>query len=346
MYFLKIIEHKPHIMKRVLVIIIYILATGAAFAQHDSSLPAPRFQPCMTYDNTSESVLVFGGMNLPGTNLNDMWLYKGPGWHKLSIATPSARNATDMAYDASRNKTVLFGGMGPSGELADTWEYDGHRWTRIETSIAPSSRGGHQMAYDAVNKRVVLHGGVSNKSKITYNDTWSWNGKTWTKLSEEGPARFHHTMDYNTGTGRIMMFGGNSAQPPLNFEKFMSSQSAEVWEFDGAKWIRLQVDAGPSARDHQAMAFDIDRNVFVMFGGFNRDEKYLADTWEWDGRRWTRKEPATRPEVRGGKPGMVYSRKHKGILLFGGGIGGGTELKPKAMNDMWLWDGKDWKRLQ
>jgi len=44
--------------------------------------------------------------------------------------SPSARDAHAMAYDAARKRVVLFAGASAKGILNDTWEWDGHTWTR------------------------------------------------------------------------------------------------------------------------------------------------------------------------------------------------------------------------
>lgn len=80
----------------------------------------------------------------------------------------------------------------------------------------------------------------------------------------------------------------------------------------------------------------------MLFGGF--DGNYLSDTWEWDGKTW-KQVASLGPPARGGKPGMAYDGALRKVLLFGGGIGGGTAAKPQAFNDSWAWDGKEWANV-
>jgi hypothetical protein len=35
------------------------------------------------------------------------------------------------------------------------------------------------------------------------------------------------------------------------------------------------------------VAWDADREVFVLYGGFDPDGGLLADTWVWDGAGWS-----------------------------------------------------------
>ena len=75
-------------------------------------------------------------------------------------ATPfiAGRNSHAMAYDAARGRVVLFSGLSAQ-RLADTWEWDGGRWSQMKPATSPPFRSGHAMAYDPVRRRVVLFGG-------------------------------------------------------------------------------------------------------------------------------------------------------------------------------------------
>jgi hypothetical protein len=65
-----------------------------------------------------------------------------------------------IAYDSGRNRLVLFGGEDLNAtRVAETWEYDGTDWSRIQTATFPNPRRAHAMAYDSTRDRVVLFGG-------------------------------------------------------------------------------------------------------------------------------------------------------------------------------------------
>jgi hypothetical protein len=81
---------------------------------------------------------------------------------------------------------VLFGGLAggnPRTALADTWLWDGERWTESKTA-GPLKRSGHVMAYDAARVKTMLYGGGSWDGKVVtrYDDTWEWDGKQWTQV--------------------------------------------------------------------------------------------------------------------------------------------------------------------
>ena len=60
-----------------------------------------------------------------------------------------------------------------------------------------------------------------------------------------------------------------------------------VWHTNAAAqaWI-LASTTGPSVRIHHAMAYDPERQVIVLYGGYGGGELILDDTWEWDGAAW------------------------------------------------------------
>ncbi|HZQ49210.1 MAG TPA: kelch repeat-containing protein [Candidatus Dormibacteraeota bacterium] len=86
------------------------------------------------------------------------------------------------------------------------------------------------------------------------------------------------------------------------------------------------------------MAYDSNRNLTVLFGGYSYPG-YLQDTWEWNGSAWTRNFTAHTPPPRDWSA-MSYDSKRHVMVLFGG-LGAGSTL----LNDTWEYDGTDWKQV-
>jgi hypothetical protein len=97
------------------------------------------------------------------------------------------------------------------------------------------------------------------------------------------------------------------------------------------------VSPAPSARA-VPMAFDSDRGVMVMFGGFN-GVSVFDDTWEWDGTTWQQASPSTRPSARSAHA-TVYDPVRKRTIMFGGADGSGLQL-----GDTWAWNGTSWTQV-
>jgi hypothetical protein len=100
------------------------------------------------------------------------------------------------------------------------------------------------------------------------------------------------------------------------------------------------------------LAFDIDRQALVLFGGYAADPRtVLNDTWEWNIKAgWRQLHPATTPPARG-MTAMAYDQARHVVLMYGGrNTAGGTmpcgEVgQDLCSTDTWTWNGTDWSQL-
>ena len=179
--------------------------------------PAIRYGHAQCYDVRRKVTVVFGGFNsLP--YYSDTWEYDGKNWKKSSATGPIGRIYPAMEYDFVRGKCVLFGGYAsgatPSVDLADTWEYDGSKWTEVKFACAPDGRWGHAMQY-SLPKGIVLFGGrkqVSPNAGLR-QDTWVFDGTSWAEVKPTGSpsARNLHAMAVDPGAfSRVVLFGGSA----------------------------------------------------------------------------------------------------------------------------------------
>ena len=108
---------------------------GARWEQRTADGPSPRASPGIAYDTKRGLTILFGGMGAAGM-LSDTWSWDGSAWKRLAESGPEARAMGYLAYDRHRDRIVLFGGRRagwPNGDANDTWEWDGARWSRVET---------------------------------------------------------------------------------------------------------------------------------------------------------------------------------------------------------------------
>lgn len=107
-----------------------MVATGA-------ESPPPRWFFGMATDHRRERVVVFGGANAED-GLDDTWEWDGATWRRIDVSGPPARGMSRIAFDGEQ--IVLFGGRQarpgspPFADLADTWRYDGERWSQVMTT--------------------------------------------------------------------------------------------------------------------------------------------------------------------------------------------------------------------
>ena len=56
----------------------------------------------------------------------------------------------------------------------------------------------------------------------------------------------------------------------------------------GGRWSMVaSTGPGPGPRIMPALGHDPERDVWVLYGGFDQEGNELADTWELDGSAWT-----------------------------------------------------------
>ncbi|HVP12527.1 MAG TPA: kelch repeat-containing protein [Phycisphaerae bacterium] len=109
----------------------------------------------------------------------------------------------------------------------------------------------------------------------------------------------------------------------------------QTWEWDGATWA-LRCAAGPPAVANPAMAYDSQRSVSVLFGGYEPYEGTLSgQTWEWNGSTW-RLRSSTGPSPRS-YTAMAYD-SIRGVTVLYGGLG-----EDALSSETWEWDGAAWQ---
>jgi len=74
------------------------------------------------YDPASNRMIVFGGRDREGKNLNDVWVLVGANgigahqWveliHNGAAGSPPARSGHSTVYDSVNNRLIVFGGCG------------------------------------------------------------------------------------------------------------------------------------------------------------------------------------------------------------------------------------------
>lgn len=129
--------------------------------------------------------------------------------------------------------------------------------------------------------------------------------------------RMSHAMAYNARAGAVVLFGG----------VFMTDEDildyGDTWSFNTttSRWTDLApAGAVPPARDSHAMAYDLDTEQIILFGGVNGYGEWLDDTWSYDAatNSWfDLAPPGARPLPRMGHA-LAYDPVTRQMILFGG----------------------------
>jgi hypothetical protein len=140
-------------------------------------------------------------------------------------------------------------------------------------------------------------------------------------------------MAANPITGEILLYGGIDSGGTGQFA------DDESWAWNGTAWQQLSPANTPLGRARHMMAFDLGRQVTVLFGGRQnlwQPNSALAETWEYHAGDWHLVIPITSP------PGLTDAAMAHlpavGLtVLFGGADNGGV-----AHDETWTYDGLTW----
>jgi hypothetical protein len=191
-------------------------------------LPRPVFGHSMAYDAGRGVTVVFGGYvgerpkpgrrltGLVGRSGRMLLEYKGWRWLRPDFAGgPEPRYHAAMAWDPARETLVLVGGVDNFGQdLADTWLWNGRRWS----AGPPLPEGGRRLAMLVASpdrRGLVLAGGMATDAVI--GDPWiltpaGWSPRRWADVPPLAGARaaLH--------AGGILVFGGQGADGDVSGE--------------------------------------------------------------------------------------------------------------------------------
>ncbi len=89
----------------------------------------------------------------------------------------------------------------------------------------------------------------------------------------------------------------------------------------------------PQSRSFHAMAYDVESDRVILFGGRTSLNNQLGDTWayDFDANEWTSMDPVAGPSPRAGHA-MTYLPGLDRVLLYGGWLGSGPSY------ETWLYD--------
>jgi hypothetical protein len=282
--------------------------------------PSARNGHGMVYDSARSKTILFGGQDVLGNYLDDVWEWDTATrtWTNVTPpiagAKPAPRALFGMAYDPNRGKVVIYGGN-TSGEhsntgfIGDTWELDtlNRSWTyKPANTLVFSGLAGSRLSYDPNRHQVILFGGRAYFN-FGVSVTYAWDGTNWINITPalSPVGRSFHSMATDTARSRIVMYGG-----------YNGNLLEDTWEWDGSTWMQMTTSAGgtPGRLNTTSMGYDSERHVTLLFGGVGSID--LGFTWEWDGQNWSQKQPCDSPPYLD-RSAMVYDIAQRKQVLFG-----------------------------
>jgi len=309
--------------------------------------PTARYRHTAVYDQTTNSMIVFGGSNCSKGYFNDVWVLSDanggtgtPNWTQLHPAgtAPTAREASSAVYDSANNLLIIYGGDAGSTNFGDVWVLSNANgsggtpvWTQLSPlGAAPYTRTGHSAVYDATNNRMIIFGGFHTGR--TLNDTYVLtfaNGiggtPTWNKVTATGtaPAVGYHSAVYDPAQNAMFVFAGSSSNAKLagDDHAFTLTNANGI---GASSWTR----GGPPARFGQSIIYDSSTDsAFVFAGQHALTNTNFGDYWQAtnvttsNDLSWTPVNAGgTHPKNRSGQA-VQYDSVNKRMMVFGGANG-------------------------
>lgn len=299
--------------------------------------PTKRTDQAAVYDALRNRMVVFGGLDSLGYNLNDTWvldLGAAPAWTNMQLSNvPPPRRSAAMIYDPVRDQLIVHGGFGDSPDLNDVWVLglnSALNWTPLFTSNPPPGRHNHTAVYDPVRDRMVIFGGGT--ASATFNDVWALplnaSFPSWTQLTPAGArpiARYGHASIYDPVRDRMIVCAGRDTTGIAALPAILRGDTW-VFSFATVQWSPMPA----VARSAPSMAWDSFRDQMVVFGG-NDGAVDLNDVWtlSLSGGRWAPLLASGTPPSSRQHSAMAYDVVRDRLYVFGG-IGGGA-----CSNQLW-----------
>jgi len=310
--------------------------------------PPARAGAAAAYDPARGHFMLFGGRDVDGLPLDDLWRWDGVAWTLVTSAGPRPTARWNASLACSTTRCIVNGGRTEMGILDDTWAWNGTSWTEV-TGPKPPARTRGALVHDTTRDVFVMFGGHDPAPR---QDTWEL-GSQWTQISTASipPAVTQPAATYDDLRDTVVLVAGTQTW------RFKSDIISTEWINTGYLFSQLS----------PALAYDAARDVVVAVGQTNTPQEragaawnptpnnrkpgaaplaLLATyvprrgrtlvvepgaTWEWDGRSW-KAVTATSPPLPV-NAGIAFDRACDRAVVFGGGTGAG------AIAQTWTFDG-------
>jgi hypothetical protein len=261
-------------------------------------------------------VLIFGGVDSNGHDLDDSWLWDGTNWRRVNPPrSPSRRDSVAMTETAN-GEAIIFGGQTANNVLSDAWAWNGATYEQIAT-VTPRA----EASVAAWQGGALMFGGRGTDGSVL-GDTWLWDGAHWVALApKDSPsARRGHTMA--RANDQIILFGGLDAE---------GNYLGDTWTWDGVTWTQRSLGPDPAA--YAAMA-EVGGTVLLYGGNGAQVDVVWGETWAWDGKNWQRTQALS--EGLSARARYSLTKCADRAVMFGGVVNG------KILGDTWTWHANEW----
>lgn len=288
-------------------------------------------KPLISWDPLGEQILMLG-VNETGL-ANVMYRYDAAAgsWVQLTPEKlPTCVNEGHLVLQHHNGRLLFMGGVCPSDTpgLEEVFEWNGTTWVKRTILNSLGRNVGQAVAWETVRQRVVAFGGTSLTDAVLSAATTTYESNRWSiSFSNSRPyPRSLAAFETDPANGLVWLFGG--------LDDTSSSYFGDLWGYRNGLWFTVPMTTGPGTGCETPLsAWDSDRSRIVLTCGG-------TEIFEFDGTTWKsftelKKAPQSRNWA-----GMVYDRKLKKTVLFGGYHSGSYR------NDVWTWNGTEWTEVK
>ena len=321
------------------------------------------------YDPGSNRMIVFGGRDTNGNNLNDLWILtnaNGLGGSSQWVnpiangasGSPPARSGHSAAYDSTNNIMIIFGGCGGScaPALSDVWVLSNANgiggtpaWTQLTGLEGPAGRTNSVVAYNAATNRLFVYGGQDGSSNPCSTLSGGWllsnaNGlaspSAWYSeggFPSPGPGNGAASI-YDPATDTLTTFGGMalvSGTCQATNQLWQATRvSGGVLEWQNI--INEGAAGSPPDRAFHSAIYDSTAARMLIFGGQDSAGTYLNDTWSLLNATglgdpiWQQLTSSGGPPTARSGNAAIFDSTNQRMTIFGGSSGSGV------LSDAWV----------
>jgi PKD repeat protein len=271
------------------------------------------------------SIVVMGGYNDTGSQLNDVWRSADDGatWTEMTAHAIWSGRWGQSSVAMPDGSIVLMGGDDGSANRNDVLRStdNGAAWTEMNASAGWDGRY-HHTSVAMPDGSIVLMGGYTSSGDI--NDVWrsTDNGATWTQqTASAGWSPRERPVSVVMPDGSIILMGGAESSGILKNDTWRSTDN-------GATWTQLTASAGWSPRVSFTSLAMPDGSI-VLMGGQGYGGILTNDTWRStdNGATWKQLTASAGWSQRDDQTSVAMP--DGSIVLMGGQGYGGTT------NDVW-----------
>ncbi|MCI4318466.1 MAG: hypothetical protein L3J96_08000, partial [Thermoplasmata archaeon] len=221
----------------------YLNGTWTNITSTVSASPPISSLPVMTYDPSTQKIVVYSGFN------NSTWTYHDKVWTNVTAmagAHPPSVYYESFVTDSTDNQAVLFGGTNlySGGANTYTWVYKNGAWSNMSSS-APFHFGRILLPVlaDDPADHGVLAVGLSewmNVSPTLFRPaTFLFSGGAWTNLTPTLPLE--PAMPYLSGSAYVPAISAVVLMEGLvvNSTGYIGDSAGQTWEFSHGVWTNV-----------------------------------------------------------------------------------------------------------